>query len=155
MSIISEKLKSLGIALPVPASPVAAYAPYVITGNLVFVSGQIPLEDGKVKFTGMLGKDMDTARGYEAARLCGLNILAQLNAACGGDLGKVEACVKLGGFVASAPDFFDHPQVVNGASELMEAVFGEKGKHARFAVGVASLPKNAAVEVDAVFALRA
>lgn len=154
MTDIMQQLKDLGLSLPEPAAPVAAYVPYVITGNLVFISGQLPRgTDGKIA-TGLVGRDVDLATAQKAAQLCGLNILAQLNAACGGKWDSVEQCVKLGGFVASAPDFFDQPKVINGASELMEAALGSRGKHARFAVGVSNLPLNASVEVDAIFALR-
>ncbi len=154
MSTIADKLKALGLELPQPATPIAAYVPYVISGSLVFIAGQVAGEQGKIKFSGMVGKDIDLAGGQAAAQLCALNILAQLNAACRGDISKVERCVKLGGFVTSAPDFFDQPQVMNGASEFMEKVFGEAGKHTRFAVGVSNLPRNSAVEVDAIFALK-
>jgi len=154
MSTVITRLQELGLTLPQPAVAVAAYVPYVITGNIVFISGQLPMENGRVAVTGRLGVDVDLATGQRAAQTCALNILAQLNAACGGDLDRVQQCVKLGGFVASGPDFFDQPKVVNGASELMEKVFGAAGKHARFAVGVGNLPMNAAVEVDAVFSLR-
>ena len=154
MSRIAETLASLGIVLPVPTTPVAAYVPYVVTGNLVFLSGQLPMENGVLKYMGTLGAGVDVSTGLAAARLCGLNLLAQLQQACGGDLDRVARCVKLGGFVASTPDFYDHPQVINGASELMIQVFGEAGRHARAAVGVAALPRNAAVEVEAVFELR-
>lgn len=154
MSNIAQHLAELGIILPTPAAPVAAYVPFVITGNLVFISGQLPLENGELAITGRLGDSVDLATGQKAARLCGLNILAHLSHACGGDLNRVERCVKLGGFVSSTEDFYDHPKVMNGASELMEQVFGPAGQHARFAVGVANLPRNAAVEVDAVFALK-
>jgi len=153
MSAISKKLAELGITLPAPTVPVAAYVPYVTTGNLVFISGQLPIENGQLNITGRLGESVDLASGQKAARICALNILSHLNNACGGDLDRVAVCVKLGGFVASAPDFFDQPQVINGASELMQQIFGEAGKHARFAVGVGNLPRNAAVEVDAIFAL--
>ncbi|MFY9287827.1 MAG: RidA family protein [Alphaproteobacteria bacterium] len=154
MSSIDQHLKTLGITLPAPSTPVAAYVPYTISGNLVFISGQLPLEDGKVKITGKLGENVDMATGKDAARLCGLNILAQVKSAAGGDLSKVARCIKLGGFIASTSDFFEQPQVMNGASELMEQVLGEAGKHARFAVGVPCLPRNAAVEVDAIFELK-
>lgn len=153
MSDTEKRLVELGVTLPPPAPAVAAYVPFVITGNLVFIAGQLPLENGKVKYTGRLGTDIRLESGQEAAWLCGLNILAQLKAACGGDLDRVKRCVKLGGFVACATDFYDHSQVINGASGLMEKVFGERGRHARFAVGVNNLPLNAAVEVDAVFEL--
>lgn len=155
MSIIAQRLQELGLVLPTPSVPVAAYVPYVITGNLVFISGQLPLENGVVAVTGCVGADVDLAAGQKAARLCALNILAHLQIACGDDLDRVERCVKLGGFVASASGFFEQPQIINGASELIQQVFGAAGQHARFAVGVNALPRQAAVEVDAVFALRA
>lgn len=155
MSPLSEKLSKLGLTLPKPSPAVAAYVPYVITGSLVFISGQLPMENGQLKFTGMVGRDLDLAAAQAAAQTCALNLLAQLNEACGGEIGRVERCVRLGGFVVSAPGFFDQPKVANGASELMEKIFGEAGKHARTTVGVSHLPLNAAVEVDAIFALRA
>jgi enamine deaminase RidA (YjgF/YER057c/UK114 family) len=154
MSAIATKLAELKITLPKPSTPVAAYVPFVINNNLVYISGQLPLENGVVQYEGRLGANVDLSVGLKAARLCGLNVLAQLDAACGGDLDRVTACIKLGGFIASAADFFDQPKVMNGASELVQDVFGEKGRHSRFAVGVASLPRNAAVEVDAIFAIR-
>jgi enamine deaminase RidA (YjgF/YER057c/UK114 family) len=149
----AERLAKLGLTLPPPVATIAAYVPYVVTGHLVFISGQLPMENGQLKFTGSVGRDCDLAAAQAAARLCAINILSQLNAACSGDLGLVERCVRLGGFIASAPGFFDQSKVANGASELMEQVFGEAGKHARAAVGVNNLPLNAAVEIDAVFAL--
>lgn len=150
---IDAKLAELGLTLPAPAAPVAAYVPVVVAGGLAHVSGQLPFLDG-VLVKGRLGEDVDAGRGYEAARACGLMILAQLRAALG-SLDRVERIVKLGGFVSSTGDFTDQPKVVNGASELMAAVFGEAGKHARSAVGVPVLPLGAAVEVDAIVALRA
>ena len=155
MSIIAARMKELGLILPEPASPAGSYVPFVVTGNLVFVAGQLPRDKGQLTTTGRLGAEVDIATGYKAAQLCALNILAQVNAACGGDLDRVEQCVRLGGFVASAPDFYDHPKVVNGASELIEKIFGARGQHARAAVGVYTLPMNAAVEIDAIFSLRA
>ena len=154
MSIIAKRLAELGITLPEPAKAVAAYVPFVISGNLVFISGQLPIENGVVACTGRAGADVDLARAQNAARLCALNLLAQLKDATGGDLDKVERCVKLGGFVASAPDFYEQPKVINGASELIEQVFGAAGKHARFAVGTSNLPRQATVEIDAIFSLR-
>ncbi|MGE3623358.1 MAG: RidA family protein [Bdellovibrionales bacterium] len=154
MSAIETKLAELGIILPAPSTPVAAYVPYVMTGNLVFISGQLPMEDGKVKFTGALGKDVDMETGKQAARLCALNLLAHLKNACGGNLDRVQACVKLGGFIASADTFYEHPQVMNGASELVQQVFGDLGRHSRVAVGVPVLPRNAAVEVEGIFAIK-
>lgn len=150
MSRIDKALAELGIELPTPVAPVANYVPYVIAGNLVFISGQVSIgPDGLIK--GSLGGDMTLEEGVEAARACGINLLAQLKVACGGDLGRVRRVVKLGGFVASTPDFTDQPKVVNGASDLMVAVFGEAGRHARAAVSAPSLPLGAAVEIDGVF----
>ncbi|MEE8274161.1 MAG: RidA family protein [Alphaproteobacteria bacterium] len=148
---IDTRLAELGIELPEAAAPAANYVPYAVTGNQVFVSGQVTVWNGQFKFVGRLGADYDAEPGYQAARLCGLNIIAQVNAACGGDLDRVVRCVKLGGFVNSTADFTDQPKVVNGASDLMVEVFGDKGRHARFAVGAPTLPLGVAVEVDAVF----
>lgn len=148
---IDAKLNELGISLPEPVAPVASYVPFVITGNLVFVSGQVPIEGGKLPYVGKLGADVSLEDGQAAARLCAINILTQVKEACGGDLGKVTRCVKLGGFVNCVPEFGDQPKVINGASDLIVDVFGDKGKHARAAVGVPALPFNVAVEVDAVF----
>jgi len=147
---IADRLKELGITLPKAAAPVASYQPLVVQGNQCYLSGQLPFVDGDL-VTGKLGADVTLERGQEAARACGLMILAQLEAH--DLLERVERVVKLGGFVASVPDFTDQPKVVNGASDLMAEVFGDKGKHARSAVGVPVLPLNAAVEVDAVLAL--
>lgn len=152
---IEARLKELGITLPQPAAPVAAYVPCVISGNLLYVSGQLPLENGKVAVTGHLGRDVDVAAGQRAAELCAINILAQAKAALGGDLGRVTRVVKLNGFVASAPEFIEQHLVINGASSLIANVLGEAGKHARAAVGMASLPFGAAVEVDAVLEIAA
>lgn len=150
MNIIT-RLSDMGIELPVAAAPVASYVPVVVQGDLAFVSGQLPFIDGKL-VTGKLGSDLGTERGSQAARACGLMILAQLEAA--DLLDRVARVVKLGGFVASTPDFTDQPKVANGASDLMVEVFGDAGKHARAAVGVPVLPLNAAVEVDAIIALK-
>ena len=144
-------LAALKIELPNPAAPAANYVPTVIAGNMLYVAGQIPVFNGEVRFLGKLGAGTDLATGVQAARLCGLNIISQARAALGGSLDRVKRCVKLGGFVNCTPDFIDHPQVVNGASDLMVEVFGEAGKHARFAVGAVSLPRGVAVEVDAIF----
>jgi len=152
MTTTSARLAELGIILPKPAAPVASYVPVVVSGGMAYVSGQIAFADGAV-MTGKLGADVSLEEGQRAARACGLMILAQLNAA--GLLDSVERLVKLGAFVSSTPDFFDHPKVANGASDLMEQVFGGAGQHARAAVGVAALPLNAAVEVDAIVALKA
>lgn len=151
-SEIEAKLAALGLVLPEPAAPVAAYVPVIVAGGLAHVSGQLPFIDD-VLVKGRLGEDVTTGEGYEAARACGLMILAQLKAELG-SLARVERIVKLGVFVSSTADFTEQPKVANGASELMSAVFGERGKHARSAVGVPVLPLGAAVEVDAIVAVR-
>lgn len=151
-SEIEAKLAQLGLVLPEPAAPVAAYVPVVIAGGLAHVSGQLPFLDG-VLVKGRLGEDVTIGEGYEAARACGLMILAQLKAALG-SLERVEQVVKLGAFVSSTAEFTDQPKVANGASELMAAIFDDMGKHARSAVGVPVLPLGAAVEVDAIVAVR-
>lgn len=148
---IEARLTELGITLPQAAAPVAAYVPVVVAGGMAHVSGQLPFVDGKLA-TGRLGEDVSLEDGQQAARACGLMILAQLKEA-GIALDKVERIVKLGAFVNSTPDFTDQPKVANGASELMFDVFGEAGRHARAAVGVPCLPLGAAVEVDAVIAI--
>lgn len=140
--------------LPTPAAPVAAYVASVRTGDLLFVSGQICFVDGVVAVKGKLGDGVTLERGVEAARLCGVNIIAQIAAALDGDLDRVARIVKLTGFVACTPDFVDQPKVINGASELMLAVFGDIGRHARAAVGVPSLPLDSAVEVEAIVEVR-
>ena len=145
-------LAGMGLELPVPAGPVAAYVPVVVAGGLAHVSGQLPFIGGEL-VKGRLGDDVTTGEGYDAAQACALMILAQLRAALG-SLDRIERIVKLGAFVCSAEEFTDQPKVANGASELMAAVFGEAGKHARSAVGVPVLPLGAAVEVDAIAALR-
>ncbi len=147
---ISARLEELGIALPEAAAPVASYKPIVVHGGLAYISGQLPFVQGKI-VTGKLGANLDCEEGRKAARACGLMILAQLAAA--DLLERVERVVRLGGFVASTPDFTEQPQVVNGASDLMYEVFGDCGRHARAAVGVPVLPLDAAVEVDAIIAL--
>ncbi len=147
---IERALKDLGVTLPEAATPVANYVPYVIAGNVLYISGQLPMRNGKLMFAGKVGADLFVPEAQMAARQCALNILAQAKAALDGDLDRVVGIVKLGGFVNSVPDFTDHPQVVDGASNLMVEVFHDKGKHARFAVGAASLPLNASVEVEAV-----
>ncbi|MCH8082556.1 MAG: RidA family protein [Proteobacteria bacterium] len=146
---IRERLKELGIELPEPAKPVASYLPFVRTGNLISVSGQVSLSAGR-EFKGRVPDQVSLEDAILAARLCGINILAQLNAALDGDLDRVVRIVKLGGFVNCTPDFTDHPRVINGASDLMAEVFGEAGKHSRAAVGASSLPLGVTVEVDAL-----
>lgn len=143
----------MGLELPKAAAPAANYVPFTISGKQVFVSGQLPMRDGKVAHVGRLGENASLEDGQAAAALCALNLLAQAKNACGGDLSKLARCLKLGGFVACTPEFTDHPKVVNGASDLIAETMGEAGQHARFAVGVASLPFGAAVEVDAIFEL--
>jgi enamine deaminase RidA (YjgF/YER057c/UK114 family) len=151
MNRYAAALADLGLELPEIPAPVANFVPYARTGNLVFISGQVPLRDGKVCFVGKLGAGVSIDEGKEAARLCALYVLATLAHACGGDLDRVVRCVRLGGFVNAVPEFTEHPAVMNGASDLMVAVLGERGRHARAAVGVGSLPLGVAVEVDAIF----
>ena len=148
---IETRLKELGIELPQPAAPVANYVPFTVCGNLVFISGQICQWNGELRFIGKLGAGISIAEAQAAARLCALNILAHLRVACGGDLDGVRRCLRLGGFVNCTPEFTDMPQVVNGASDLMVAVFGDLGRHARAAVGMNGLPGGVAVEVEATF----
>lgn len=150
MGSIDARLKELKIEVPTPAAPVANYVGWVRTGNLVFTAGQVPLKDGKFLYQGKVGGEVSLEEAVEAARLCAINIIAQVKAACSGDLDKVRRVVKLVGFVNGVPGFADHPKVINGASDLMVAVFGDKGKHARSAVGAGSLPLNLAVEIEAV-----
>lgn len=151
---IARRLAEIGLTLPAPAAPAANYVPYVRTGTLLFVSGQLPMENGALAVTGTLGAGLSLEDGQRAARLCAVNLLAQAAAALDGDLDRVVRCVKLGGFVACTPDFTQQPAVINGASNLMVEVLGDAGKHARFAVGTNVLPFGAAVEVDAVFEVR-
>jgi enamine deaminase RidA (YjgF/YER057c/UK114 family) len=148
---IELKLAELGITLPRPMAPIANYVPYAVTGNLVVVSGQVPAVDGRIAVTGRVGNGLSLDQGREAARLCFINVLVHLKAACGGDLDRVRRVVRLGGFVASPPEFTSHAQVMNGASDLAVAVFGEAGRHARTTIGVPALPADAAVEVEGMF----
>ena len=150
MGRIDGRLQKLGITLPAPVAPVATYVPYVASGNLIFISGQISIANGAL-IKGRVGADLDLEASIEAARACGLNLIAQLKAALNGDLDRVRRVVKLVAFVNSAPDFFDQPKVANGCSDLMVAIFGDAGRHARAAVGAPSLPLGAAVEIDGVF----
>lgn len=146
---IERRLADLGVTLPAAAAPAANYVPYSRTGNLVMTAGQLPLKDGKLTATGLLGKDVDTAAGQEAAKYCAINILAQAKAAIG-DLEKIRRIVKITVFVASAPEFVEQHLVANGASDFLVSVLGDRGTHARSAVGTASLPLNAPVEIEAV-----
>ena len=152
-SAIEQRLAAHGLELPDAPAPAANYVPYTISGKLVFVAGQLPFRNGQVAVAGRLGEDVSLEQGQEAARLCALNLLAQARAACAGDLSRLARCLKLGGFVSCVPGFTDHPAVINGASDLMVQAMGEAGQHARFAVGCASLPRNAAVEVEGIFEL--
>ena len=148
---IDARLAELGITIPDAPAPAANYVPYTISGNLVFVAGQVPFVDGKLTATGHIGDNATVEDGYKQARICAINLIAQVKAACGGNLDRVRRVVKLGGFVASTPDFTGQPGVVNGASDLMVEVFGEAGKHARFAVGANVLPLGCLVEIDGIF----
>ncbi|MGI4942860.1 MAG: RidA family protein [Janthinobacterium lividum] len=152
-NIIDARLAELGLSLPTPALPVANYVPWVISAGMVVVSGQLPLQDGTVAVTGLLGAGVSVEEGVRGTRLSLLGVLAQLRAACDGDLGRVRRVVRLGGFIAATPAFTQHAQVMNGASDLAVALFAEAGRHARSTVGVASLPLGAAVEVEGLFEL--
>jgi enamine deaminase RidA (YjgF/YER057c/UK114 family) len=151
MSRIETRLRDLGITLPTPMAPVANYVPFVVTGDLVVISGQIPARDGKVAYTGKLGADVSVEIGTQAAQLCFINVLAQLKLACDGDLDRVRQVVRLGGFISCRPEFTQHAQVMNGASDMAVAVFDDAGRHARSTIGVPSLPLDAAVEVEGMF----
>ena len=153
MSEVEIRLSAAGVTLPVPVAPVANYVPFVRSGSLIHISGQVSL-DAAGGMKGVVGVDVDLEAAQVAARLCGINLLAQMKAACDGDLDRVVRVVKLGGFVQAGPDFSDIPKVVNGASDLMVLAFGDAGRHARSAVGVYRLPLNFAVEVDAVVEVR-
>ncbi|MGB8315223.1 MAG: RidA family protein [Aestuariivirga sp.] len=150
MGLIDKRLVELGIVLPTPSKPVANYVPWVTTGNLVFISGQGALKDGKIEYAGKVGDTLSVEDAIASARLTAINVLAHLRDACGGDLDRVKRVVKLLGFVNCTPTFGDQPKVINGASDLMVEVFGDKGRHARSAVGVPALPFNLSVEVEAI-----
>lgn len=154
MSKIEENLKALNINLPTPAAPVANYVGFVKSGNIVFISGQLPFENGKLAHIGKVGSEISVEDAKKAAKLCAIGILAQLKLACNGDLQRVAKCVKLGIFVNGDANFKDHPAVANGASDLMVEVFADAGKHARAAVGSGSLPFGVSVEVDAIFEIK-
>ena len=151
---VDARLRELKIQLPNATAPVANYIPYVVVGNLVFVSGQIPMGFNGIEFDGKVGADLSLEDGKRAARLCALNLIAQVREACGGDLDRVTRVVRLGGFVNCTEGFGQEPQVVNGASDLMVEIFGDAGKHSRAAVGVHDLPFHVAVEIDGVFEIR-
>ena len=147
---IEDRLKELAITLPTPPAPVASYVPYVVTGNLAYISGQVTLSDGALNYVGTVGNEISLDDAKDAARLCAINVIAQVKAACGGDLERVRRVVKVTVFVNAVPGFAQHPEVANGASDLFVAVFGDAGRHARAAVGAGSLPRNVATEVEAV-----
>ncbi len=153
MLFLDDRLNQLGIKLPDYNPPAANYIPYVITGNLVFISGQVCIQDGKIAYKGKLGSKYNIEEGQKAARICALNVLSQLKHACNGDFAKMKRCIKLTVFVNSIDEFTDQHLVANGASDLLVEVFGEQGRHARSAVGCASLPRNTTVEVEAIFEL--
>ena len=150
-SKVEQRLRQAGVTIPNAPSPAANYLPFTRTGNLVFVSGQVPFVDGKLEITGTVGENASVEDAQGQAKICAINLLAQLKVACGGDLDRVVQVVKLGAFVASADNFFDQPIVVNAASDLMVEAFGDAGRHARFAVGTNALPLNCLVEIDGVF----
>lgn len=150
---IETKLQELGLELPNAATPAANYVPFHISGQQLFISGQLPLISGGPDFKGKLGADVDVETAHQAAKACALNILAQAKTALG-DLDRIQQVLRLGGFVNCTPDFTDHPEVVNGASNFLVEVLGDKGRHTRFAVGVASLPRGVAVEIDALIAIQ-
>jgi enamine deaminase RidA (YjgF/YER057c/UK114 family) len=150
MGLIDKRLAELGIVLPAPAQPVATYVPWVRTGNLVYISGQGAMKDGKLQYAGRVGDTVPIEDAIASARLTAINVIAHLRDACGGDLDRVKRIVKLLGFVNCTPAFGDHPKVINGASDLMVEVFGDKGRHARSAVGAPSLPFGLSVEVEAI-----
>ena len=149
-----DKIKELNISLPAAKDPVGAYVATKITGNLIFISGQISISSNGDLIKGKIGKDLSTDEGYKAAERCGLSIVAQLKKACNGDLSKIKSCIKLTGFVNSTDDFTEQPKVINGASDLITSIFGEAGMHTRAAVSTNSLPLGVAVEVDAIFELQ-
>jgi enamine deaminase RidA (YjgF/YER057c/UK114 family) len=155
MTDLTAKLKELGITLPEVSLPAANYVPCNISGNTLYVSGQLPMKDGKPQFIGKVGREFSIEEGQECAKLCTINILAHTAKILGGDLSRVKKLIRLGVFVNAPDDFTDHPKVANGASDLMVNLMGENGKHARFAVGVSGLPFGVAVEVDATFELKA
>lgn len=148
---VEARLTEKGVELPAVAAPQGAYVPYITSGNLVFLAGQLPMLGGEIQVKGKLGQDVSLEEGQHAARICGLNLIAQLRQACGGDLDRVKRVVKLTGFVNATPDYDAQPKVINGVSELMAEVFGDAGQHARAAVGAGSLPLNVAVEVEGIF----
>jgi enamine deaminase RidA (YjgF/YER057c/UK114 family) len=154
MSKIEARLKTLGVTLAALPPAAAAPVPYKVSGNTVYISGQVPLQDGEIKYIGKLGRDMNLETGRAAARLCAINVVAALKAACGGDLDRVTQCLKLTVFQNCTADYTQQPEVAHGASDFMVEVFGEAGRHARSAVGMGSLPRGVAVEVEAIFEIK-
>ncbi len=152
--MIEENIKKLGIAIPDAPAPVGSYVAFKSVGKLLFISGQISVDSNGRFIKGKVGKDIDLKKGQEAAKLCAINIIAQAKKACSGDLEKISSCIKLTGFVNSSDEFIDQPKIINGASELISAVFGENGKHTRAAISVNSLPLGVSVEIDAIFELK-
>jgi enamine deaminase RidA (YjgF/YER057c/UK114 family) len=148
---VEQRLKDMGILLPEPAAPAANYIPFITTGKMIFVSGQITILNGELQYQGKVGDTLSAEDGYQAARICAINLIAQVKKACFGNLELVTQVVKLGGFVNCTSEFTDQPKVINGASDLIAEAFGEIGKHTRFAVGASSLPLDVAVEVDGIF----
>ncbi|HEX4352168.1 MAG TPA: RidA family protein [Polyangiales bacterium] len=155
MAEIENKLAALGLSLPPPPKPIASFIPYRVAGGIVYLAGQTCERDGSMAYQGRVGIEVELADARMAAQLCGLNLLAALRAACAGDLDRVARCIRVGGYVQSSTGFAHVPRVVDGASELFIALWGDEGRHARTAIGVATLPLNAAVEVDAIFELHA
>tara|TARA_B110000438_G_scaffold285565_1_gene315785 strand:+ start:953 stop:1417 length:465 start_codon:yes stop_codon:yes gene_type:complete len=154
MNDIDKKIEQLGIIIPSAPTPAANYIPYVISNNLVFISGQVPFENGEIKNTGKVGKEIGLSQAKLVAKICALNVISVLKDALNGDLSRMVKCVKLGIFVSCTSNFHHQPEVANGASDLIVEIFGDKGKHARFAVGTNSLPRNVPVEIDAVFEIK-
>ena len=154
MSLIEDKLKKLNIILPESKAPVGAYVATKVVGKLLFISGQVSIDKNTKLITGKIGKDLNLDEGYEAAKRCGLSIVAHVKNACGGDLDRIKTCVKLTGYVNSTDDFKDQPKIINGASDIIAKIFDEKGEHTRAAVSVNSLPLGVAVEVDAIFEIK-
>ena len=150
---IETRLQELGIELPSAATPAANYVPFHISGKQLFISGQLPIVAGGPEFKGKVGADIDVETAQKAAKACAINILAQAKSALG-ELDRIEQCLKLGGFINATADFADHPEVINGASNFLVEVLGDKGRHTRFAVGAGSLPRGVAVEIDALFAIQ-
>ena len=153
MTLIQDKLNELKISLPKPKAPVGAYVATKISGKLLFISGQVSIDENNNLIKGKIGNDLSLDQGYTAAKRCGLSLIAHAKAACGGDLEKIKSCVKLTGYVNSTDDFEDQPKVINGASDIISKILSEKGEHARAAVSTNSLPLGVAVEVDAIFEL--